>query len=116
MAEQKPIYTFDQQSMRRISTAVQKSEGVPGGKGNKWYPIKPERGAVFLIGKTTENWDKNTEAVLECWMRNADGDMVQVKKEDDTPTTFEAYNLFADVAADKFVGCLSNFLISAECS
>ena len=43
------------------------------------------------------------------WERNADGDMVP------GTGTFTAYNLFADVAADKFVGCMSGYLVSAEC-
>ena len=106
MAE--PVYTFDRQSMRRISAAVQKSEGVKDRTGNKWYPIKGG-GATLQIGKTTAEWDINTEATLDVWVRNADGNMEK------GTGTFTAYNLFADVAADKFVGCMSGFLIAAQC-
>jgi len=106
MAE--PVYTFDRQSMRRISAAVQKSEGVKGRKGNKWYPVKGV-GATLKIGKTTAEWIKGTEATIDVWKRNADGDMEKVEG------TFTAYNCFASIEADKFVGCLNGFLISAEC-
>lgn len=104
-----PVYTFDRQSMRRISAAVQKSEGVKDRKGNKWYPTKGGGGATLQIGKTTAEWTKGTEATLDVWNRNADGDMEK------GTGTFTAYNLFADVAVDKFVGCMSGFLVSAEC-
>ena len=107
MAE--PVYTFARQSMRRISAAVQKSEGVKDRKGNKWYPTKGGGGATLQIGKTTAAWAKGTEATLEVWKRNAVGDMEK------GAGTFTGYNLFADVAADKFVGCMSGFLVSAEC-
>ena len=105
-----PLYTFDRQSMRRISAAVQKSEGVKGRNGNKWYPVKGGgAGATLKIGKTAAEWIKGTDATLDVWERNADGDMVP------GTGTFTAYNLFADVAADKFVGCMSGYLVSAEC-
>ena len=107
MAE--PVYTFDRQSMRRISAAVQKSEGVKDRKGNKWYPVKGGGGAAFKIGKTTAEWAKGSEATLDVWVRNADGDMEKGTGE------FTAYNLFATIEADKLVGCLNGFLISAEC-
>ena len=107
MAE--PVYTFDRQSMRRISAAVQKSEGVKDRKGNGWYPVKGGGGATLRIGKTTAAWAKGAEATLEVWKRNAAGDMEK------GTGTFTAYNLFADVAADKFVGCMSGFLVAAEC-
>ena len=107
MAE--PVYTFDRQSMRRISAAVQKSEGVKDRKGNKWYPVKAAGGATLQIGKTTAAWTKGTDATVDVWKRNAAGDMEK------GTGTFTAYNLFADVEADKFVGCLSGFLVSAEC-
>ena len=114
MAE--PVYTFDRQSMRRISAAVQKSEGAKDRKGNKWYPVKGG-GATLQIGKTKagQAWTINTEATIDVWKRNADGDMEPVTKDDGTPLTFTAYNCFASIEADKFVGCLNGFLISAEC-
>ena len=107
MAE--PVYTFDRQSMRRISAAVQKSEGVKDRKGNKWYPVKGGAGTALRIGKTTEAWAINTEATLDVWVRNAAGNMEKGTGE------FTAYNCFASIEADKFVGCLNGFLISAEC-
>ena len=115
MAE--PVYTFDRQSMRRISAAVQQSEGVKDRKGNKWYPVKGGGGATLQIGKTKADqaWAINTEATLDVWKRNADGDMESVTKEDGTQLTFTAFNCFASIEADKFVGCLNGFLISAEC-
>jgi hypothetical protein len=113
MAE--PVYTFDRQSMRRISAAVQKSEGVKDRTGNKWYPVKGGGGATLQIGKTTAEWKKGDEATLDVWKRNEAGDMEAVTKEDGTAVTFTAYNLFADVAADKFVGCIGKYLVSAEC-
>ena len=106
MAE--PVYTFDRQSMRRISAAVQKSEGVKDRTGNKWYSVKGG-GATLQIGKTTAERTKGTEATLDVWKRNAAGDM------EAGTGTFTAYNLFATIEADKFVACLNGFLISAEC-
>ena len=107
-----PAYTFDRQSMRRISAVVQKVEGVKDRKGNKWYPnTGGSRGATLQIGKTKPGqvWTINSEATLDIWFRNAAGDMEKGTGE------FTAFNLFAEVAADKFVGCLSGFLVSAEC-
>ena len=108
MAE--PVYTFDRQSMRRISAAVQKSEGVKDRKGNKWYPVKGGV-ATLQIGKTKADqaWAINTEATLDVWVRNAAGDMEKGTGE------FTAFNCFASIEAEKFVGCLNGFLISAEC-
>ena len=109
MAE--PVYTFDRQSMRRISAAVQKSEGVKDRKGNKWYPIKGG-GSTLQIGKTKPGqvWSINSEATLDVWVRNAAGNMEKGTGE------FKAFNIFAEVAADKCVGCLDGYLISAECN
>ena len=101
--------------MDRISKAVQKSEGTKDRKGNKWYPIKGGGGATLQIGKTTAEWKKGNNATLDVWKRIADGYMEAVTKEDGTAVTFTAYNLFADVAADKFVGCIGKYLVSAEC-
>ncbi len=109
------VYTFDRQSMRRISAAVQKSEGVKDRKGNKWYPVKGGGGATLQIGKTTAEWEKGNQATLNAWKRNEAGGMEPVTKEDGTAVTFTAYNLFADVAEDKFVGCIGQYLVSAEC-
>ena len=53
MAE--PVYTFDRQSMRRISAAVQKSEGVKDRKGNKWYPVKGCGGGGWLCNYGWKN-------------------------------------------------------------
>ena len=110
MAEDK-VYTFDRQSMRRISAAVQKSEGVKDRKGNKWYPVKGG-GATLQIGKTKagQAWAINTEATLDVWKRNAD-----TGKMEKGTGAFTAFNCFASIEAEKFVGCLNGFLISAEC-
>ena len=112
-----PVYTFDRQSMRRISAAVQKVEGVKDRKGNKWYPTKGGGGATLQIGKTKagETWTKDTEATLEVWKRNAAGDMERVTQDDGTAVTFTAFNIFATIDPEKFVACLNGFLISAEC-
>ena len=111
-----PLYTFDRQSMRRISAAVQKSEGVKDRTGNKWYPVKGTA-ASLKIGKTKAAWGINTEATLEVWKRNASvpGGMEPVTKDDGTAVTFTAFNLFANIDPEKFVACLNGFLISGEC-
>ena len=70
---------------------------------------QPAAGATLQIGKTTAEWTKGTDATVDVWKRNAAGDMEK------GTGTFTASNLFADVEADKFVGCLSGFLVSAEC-
>ena len=105
----KPVYTFDRQSMRRISAAVQKSEGVKDRTGNKWYPVRGGGGATLQIGKTTASWGINTEATLDVWVRNAAGGMEK------GTGTFTAYNLFADIEDNNFVACLNGYLISGEC-
>ena len=76
---------------------------------------QPAGGATLQIGKTTGKWIINEDATLDVWKRNADGNMEAVTKEDGTAVTFTAYNLFAEVASDKFVGCMSGYLVSAEC-
>lgn len=104
------LYTFDRQSMRRISAAVQKSEGVKDRKGNKWYPVKGGGGATLKIGKTTAEWTKaSTQEITPTdTAGNATGDPVTV------------LNLFADVGGPgKWCAFMKSgqtyILIAAEC-
>ena len=107
-----PLYTFDRQSMRRISAAVQKSEGVKDRKGNKWYPVKGV-GATLQIGKTTAEWDKDTYATIDLYKTS---DRTPITEADGTrPKTASVYNLFADVGADRWVAFMNGILIAAEC-
>ena len=112
MAE--PVYTFDRQSMRRISAAVQKSEGVKDRKGNKWYPVKGGGGATLQIGKTTEEWAKGTDATVDLYKTS---DRTPVTEADGTTPKKSGtiHNLFADVGADKWVAFMNGILIAAEC-
>ena len=108
-----PLYTFDRQSMRRISAAVQKSEGVKGRKGNKWYPVKGGGGATLQIGKTTAEWIKGTDATVDLYKTS---DRTPILDEDDNPVpSGTIYNLFADVGADRWVAFMNGILIAAEC-
>ena len=108
-----PLYTFDRQSMRRISAAVQKSEGVKDQKGNKWYPIKGGAGATLQIGKTTAEWTKGTDATVDLYKTS---DRTPITESDGTtPKTASVYNLFADVGADSWVAFMNGILIAAEC-
>ena len=110
MAE--PVYTFDRQSMRRISAAVQKSEGVKDRKGNKWYPVKGG-GATLQIGKTTAEWTKGTSQEVNLYSL---ADRTQLFEADGvTPKTASVYNLFADVGVDKWVAFMNGYLVAAEC-
>ena len=111
MAE--PVYTFDRQSMRRISAAVQKSEGVKDRKGNKWYPIKGGGGATLQIGKTTEAWSKGTAQEVDLY---STADRTPILEADGTtPKTASVFNLFADIGTDKWVAFSSGYLVAAEC-
>ena len=113
MAE--PVYTFDRQSMRRISAAVQKSEGVKDRTGNKWYPVKGGggAGATLQIGKTTADWTKGTAQDVNLYNT---ADRTQIFEADGTtPKTANVYNLFADIQADKWVAFISGYLVAAEC-
>ena len=112
MAE--PVYTFDRQSMRRISAAVQKSEGVKDRKGNKWYPVKGGGGGATLqIGKTTAEWVKGTSQEVNLY---STADRTQMFEADGTtPKTASVYNLFANIEADKWVAFISGYLLAAEC-
>lgn len=112
MAE--PVYTFDRQSMRRISAAVQKSEGVKDRKGNKWYPVKGGGGGATLrIGKTTGEWAKGTDAKVELYNKS---DRTPILDEDDDPVlSGTIHNLFADVGEKKWVAWIDGYLIAAEC-
>ena len=65
--------------------------------------------STLQIGKTSSTWSINSEATLDTWIRNADGEMEKGEG------TFTAYNLFAEVESGKFVACLSCFLIAAQC-
>ena len=110
-----PVYTFDRQSMRRISAAVQKSEGVKDRKGNKWYPPRGGGGggATLQIGKTTAAWTKGTSQEVNLY---STADRTQIFEADGTtPKTTSVYNLFADIAADKWVAFISGYLVAAEC-
>jgi hypothetical protein len=113
MAKDK-VYTFDRQSMRRISAAVQKSEGVKERKGNEWYPFKGGGGGAALqIGKTSAEWTKGTSQEVNLY---SNADRTQVFEADGvTPKTSSVYNLFADVGDDKWVAFISGYLIAAEC-
>ena len=106
------LYTFDRQSMRRISAAVQKSEGVKDRPGNKWYPVKGGGGSTLQIGKTTDGWAKGTEATIEVYSKK---DRTPVLKPDGTRKTEEVFNLFAGIKAEKWVAWIDGYLISAEC-
>ena len=111
MAE--PVYTFDRQSMRRISAAVQKSEGVKDRKGNKWYPTKGGGGATLQIGKTTGSWVKGASQEVNLY---STADRTQIFEADGTtPKTASVYNLFAAVENGKWVAFISGYLVSAEC-
>ena len=107
-----PVYTFDRQSMRRISAAVQKSEGVKDRKGNKWYPINGGGGATLQIGKTTAEWTKGTGATVEVYSKKT---RTPLTKEDGSKQTADVFNLFADIQADKWVAWMDGYLIAAEC-
>ena len=109
-----PVYTFDRQSMRRISAAVQKSEGVKDRKGNKWYPVKGGGGGATLqIGKTTAEWVKGTSQEVNLY---STADRTQMFEADGTtPKTASVYNLFANIEADKWVAFISGYLLAAEC-
>ena len=108
-----PVYTFDRQSMRRISAAVQKSEGVKDRKGNKWYPIKGGGGATLQIGKTRGAWAKGTNATVDLYKTS---DRTPILDENNNPVlSGTIYNLFADVGADKWVAFMNGILIAAEC-
>ncbi len=111
MAE--PVYTFDRQSMRRISAAVQKSEGVKDRKGNKWYPVKAA-GATLQIGKTTAEWPKGTNATVDLYKTS---DRTPITEADGTTPKKSGtiHNLFADVGDDKWVAFMNGILIAAEC-
>ena len=107
-------FTLSEAGVRNINRTIQSVNRmkVSGPQGDLPFRQNPKRqpsGATLQIGKTTAEWTKGTDATLEVWKRNAAGDMEK------GTGTFTAYNLFADVAADKFVGCLNKFLISAEC-
>ena len=111
MAE--PVYTFDRQSMRRISAAVQKSEGVKDRKGNKWYPVRGGGGATLQIGKTTAEWTKGTDATVDLY-KTSDRTPILDKDGDPVPSG-TIYNLFANVGANKWVAFMNGILIAAEC-
>ena len=98
-------------NLNNTASAVQKllKNGPQGDLPFRQNARKGGGGATLQIGKTTAAWAKGTEATLDVWKRNAAGDMEK------GTGTFTAYNLFADVAADKFVGCLSGLLAAAEC-
>ncbi len=113
-----PLYTFDRQSMRRISAAVQKSEGVKDRKGNKWYPVKGGGGGggggasyPIMVGKTAEGFLKNTAQNIQPLDPETEepvGDVVGVS------------NLFATVGAGKWIAFAKTeqgqaILLTAEC-
>ena len=107
-----PVYTFDRQSMRRISAAVQKVEGVKDRKGNKWYPLRGAGGSTLQIGKTTAAWPKGTEATVEVYSKK---DRTPETKPDGSRKTEKVFNLFADIQADKWVAWINGYLVAAQC-
>ena len=107
-----PVYTFDRQSMRRISAAVQKVEGVKDRKGNKWYPVKGGASSTLQIGKTTAEWTQGTAATVEVYSKK---DRTPLTKANGSKQTADVFNLFADIEADKWVAWIDGYLIAAEC-
>ena len=107
-------YKLSLNSVRSINRTIvavnqMRKTGIAGDLPFRQNARKGGGGATLQIGKTTAEWEINTEATLDVWFRNADGDMEK------GTGTFTAYNLFADVADNKFVGCMSGFLIAAQC-
>ena len=96
---------------RTIRTVNQMRTTGPSGDLPFRQNQKRQAAVTLRIGKTKagQAWAINTEATIDVWKRNADGDMEKGEG------TFTAYNCFATIEADKFVGCLNGFLISAEC-
>ena len=111
-----PVYTFDRQSMRRISAAVQKSEGVKDRKGSKWYPVRGGGGGggtsyPIMIGKTTAEWTKGNGQIIQ---------PLEAVSEDPIGDPVSVLNLFATVASGKWVAFSrmadgQAILLSAEC-
>ena len=113
-------YKLSEGSVRSINATIRTVNQMRTTGPNADLPFRQNQkrqppGATLQIGKTTAAWAKGTDATIDVWKRNADGNMEAVTKEDGTAVTFTAYNLFADVAADKFVGCIGSWLVSAEC-
>ena len=107
-------YRLTEGSVRSINATIRtvnqmRKTGIAGDLPFRQNQKRQPAGATLKIGKTTAEWGINTEATLDVWVRNADGNMEK------GTGTFTAYNLFADVAADKFVGCIGQYLVSAEC-
>ena len=113
-------YKLTEGSVRSINATIRtvnqmRKTGIAGDLPFRQNQKRQPAGATLQIGKTTAEWTKGDEATLDAWRRNEAGGMEAVTKEDGTAVTFTAYNLFADVAADKFVGCIGKYLVSAEC-
>ena len=107
-------YRLTEGSVRSINATIRtvnqmRTTGIAGDLPFRQNQKRQPSGATLQIGKTTAEWTKGTDATVEVWKRNAAGDMEK------GTGTFTAYNLFADVAADKFVGCIGSWLVSAEC-
>jgi hypothetical protein len=108
-------YAITPEGVRRIQETVgayfrSKKQGQDG-----WYEYRNVRkdkknvsggGAVLVIGKTTGAWAKGSVESIAVYA----GDPLA-----DTGTTYSAMNLFADIQEDKWVACISGFLVSAEC-
>jgi len=85
---------------------------VSGPQGNLPFRQNQKRqpgGTSIQIGKTTAEWAKGSEATIDVWKKDGDGNVVKGEG------TFKAYNLFVDVEADKFVACVGGWLVAAEC-
>jgi hypothetical protein len=113
-------YTLTESSVRNINRTIRTVNHIRKNMPSGDLPFRQNQkrqpaGATLQIGKTSAEWTKGTDATLDAWKRNEAGGMEAVTKEDGTAVTFTAYNLFADVAADKFVGCIGKYLVSAEC-
>ncbi len=107
-------YKLTENSIRSINRTIRtvnqmRTTGPNGDLPFRQNAKRQAAGATLKIGKTTAEWAKGTDATVDVWKRNADGDMEKGEG------TFTAYNCFATIEADKFVGCLNGFLISAEC-
>ena len=110
-------YKLSLNSVRSINRTIvavnqMRKTGIAGDLPFRQNARKGGGGATLQIGKTKpgQAWSINSEATLDVWFRNEAGDMEKGTGE------FTAYNLFADIEADKFVACLSGFLLAAECS
>ena len=93
------IRTVNQMRKTGIAGDLPFRQNARKGGGGRQSP------AYFQFGKTAADWDINEYATITRYKLLADGSLTPYRDKNGNEVTFRAFNMFANVKAEKMVGC-----------